>query len=55
MPGSLRPDVDRAGAPTLGKEAAPGWGTLLDAAPRSAWSGRIVNCQARQSYARAGQ
>jgi len=30
--------VGRAGR----KGAAPGWGTTLDAAPRSAWSGRIV-------------
>jgi hypothetical protein len=30
-----------AGARRL-DQAAPGWGTTLDAAPRSAWSGRIV-------------
>ena len=51
MPGSLRPDVDRAGAPPLGKGAAPGWGTLLDTAPHSAWSGRIVIAKPVGSYA----
>ena len=42
MPGSLRPDVDRVGAPTFGKQRRRWGGNTHDAAPHSAWSGRIV-------------
>jgi hypothetical protein len=41
MPGSLRPDVDRAGAPTFGKERHRMGGSSRRRS-RSAWSGRIV-------------
>jgi hypothetical protein len=41
MPGPLRPDADRAGAPHFEEGAAPGWGIISTPLPLG-FPGRVI-------------